>query len=415
MMLMRPMPIMCLLLALGLGGCGGGTDGDPREIAGKAREEAEAACQAKKPKAARQAADRAAAMRKKVEKDAEAAPASPDLQALAEDVRAAAREADEFADLAEEEQRLADKVGGFKASGYRLARKAAIKIMFAFTALVVDKAAADGYASLGPDQRNLVDCAVGMAGSPTLADGTPDWKAVGAKMSAFGDAPPPEIGLALAAGFLMAGQDDLALVEIQGVDLDGVTDPQWKLGAQVLRGLAYCLGGMPRLAVCEFEAAGEGPDTAPEFAAGVCLLRATMRGAEHDFRAADLEIMKAVKVWPNNPIATVLTGEVMVGEGQYEKAAVTLEDALREQGVDADPWLVAYVEKRARDIRDSKGDAEPLFCDAGFVRDMALHYVWQAAKTSEPARGLQGYLDRAKAFGAEYLNRVPGMAAREAP
>ena len=398
----------CLALVLSAVGCGKGLE--PREAALKARQEAQAAYEAKKPKVARKAADRAVAVRDKVEKDLTATPDSQELQDLAREVRAAAAEAVRYAELAEEEHTLADKTGSLKARGYRLARKAALKLAFAAMALAVEKAAADGYAALSESQRNAVDLAMEMTGNPKLADGSHDWKTVSTKVAAFGDAPPAEVNLVLALAYLTMSQDDLALVEAAMVNPDDVADPRERLGCRVLRGLVCHLNGMPRLAMREFEAAGEGgPASGPEFSAGICLLRALLYASDKDFRAADLEIMKATKIWPNNPVTVILTGEVMVGEGKYEKAAVTLEDLLRDKGVEPDPWLVGHVEKRAREIRDKKGEAEPLVHNSRFVREVALHYIWQAAKTSEPAQRLKSYIDSAKDFGAECLKHVPGL------
>ncbi len=398
----------CLALVLGAVGCG--KDLEPREAALQAKQEAQAACEAKKPKVARKAANRAVAARDKVEKGLSAAPDSQELQDLAKEVRAAAGEAVRYAELAEEEQALADKIGSLKARGYRLARKAALKLAFAVMSLAVDKAGADGYAALSENQKSAVDRAMKMTGNPKLADGSPDWKAASAKLAAFGDAPPAEVNLMLALGYLLMSQDDLALVEAAMVNPDDAADPRERLGCQVLRGLACHLNGMPRLAMREFEAAGEGgPASGPEFSAGICLLRATLYVSDKDFRAADLEIVKATKIWPNNPVTVILTGEVMVGEGKYEKAAVTLEDFLRDKGVDPDPWLIQHVEKRAREIRDKKGEAEPLVFSSRFLCEVALYYIGQAAKTSEPAQKLKSYIDSAKGFGAECLKHVPGL------
>jgi phosphoglycolate phosphatase-like HAD superfamily hydrolase len=108
-------------------------------------------------------------------------------------------------------------------------------------------------------------------------------------------------------------------------------------------------------------------------------------------------------------VGVLLTGEVMVAEGRYEKAARTMEDAFREAGVDVDPELVQFVQKRAREIRDKKGEAEPLFTDKQFLTELAVRYIWQAARTSKPAKRVMEFWKSSKAFGAEVLKSMPGM------
>ena len=385
-----------------------------------ARDEARTACEAKDPKAARLAADRAKAAKEKAENQASVS-AEPDraaAQELAIQVTAVARVAAGFAELAEEEQSLAEKTGSLKIKAYRAARGPALKVVFTVLALAAERAG-PAYDSLSEQEKNRADLAKSLA--EFLAedlkrpDGKPDWPAIAARMKACGDDPPPRVGMLLAIAYALSAFDDLALAEADLLKPERLTDPQEKLGCRFVRGFVLQARGMPRLASRDLdaitgpEAEKEGLSGKPEFMAGAHLLLAYMAAQERDFRRADIEIMRAAKIWPNNPVAVFLTGEVMVAEGRYEKAAKTMEDALREAGVDLDPELVQFVQKRAREIRDKKGEAEPLFTDKQFLTELAVRYIWQTARTSKPAQRVAEFAESAKAFGAEVLKSMPGM------
>jgi hypothetical protein len=347
----------------------------------------------------------------------EAASAEPDraaAQELAMQVTAVARAAARFAEVAEEEQLLAEKIGSLKVRAYRAARGPALKIVFSGLALAAERAG-PGYDSLGEQEKALAGLAEVFAEDLKRPSGKPDWPAIAARMKAFGDNPPPRVGLLLAVAYVLLACDDLALAEADLLKPDMFTDPQEKLGCRFVRGFVLQARGMPRLASRELEAidetdaAKEGLSGRPEFMAGAHLLLAYMAAQERDYRRADVEIMRATKIWPNNPVGVFLTGEVMVAEGRYEKAAKTMEDAFREAGVDVDPELVQLVQKRAREIRDKKGEAEPLFADKQFVTELAVRYIWQTARTSKPAQRVMEFAESSKAFGAEVLKSMPGM------
>ena len=387
-----------------------------KAYAEKARDEARTASEARDPKAARLAADRAKAAKEKAEKQASASPEADRAaaQELAMQVTAVARVAAGFAELAEEEQSLAEKTGSLKLRAYRAARGPALMIVFSGLALAAERAG-PGYDSLSQRDKSLADLAELLAEDLKRPDGKPDWPAVAARMKVCGDNPPPRVGLLLAIAYALSAFDDLALAEADLLKPELFTDPQEKLGCRFVRGFVLQARGMPRLASRELDAI-TGPDAdkeglsgRPEYMAGAHLLLAYMAAEERDYRRADIEIMRATKIWPNNPVGVFLTGEVMVAEGRYEKAATTMEDALREAGVDVDPELIQFVQKRAREIRDKKGEAEPLFADKKFLSELAVRYIWQAARTSKPAQRLKEFVDSARSFGDEVVKSLPAM------
>jgi hypothetical protein len=133
-----------------------------------------------------------------------------------------------------------------------------------------------------------------------------------------------------------------------------------------------------------------------------------MAAQDKDYDQADLELMRVMKIYPDNPLMVYLTGERQVGEGQYEKAEGTLEDLAKLLPPDTDPWLLQHIQDRARYIRDKKGEAEPLFADRKMLCELAVRSLWHAAKTSGPARTLAGWVDSARDLGTEFLKYLPG-------
>ncbi|MCX5684722.1 MAG: hypothetical protein NT049_13685 [Planctomycetota bacterium] len=418
----RPLIILCAAMLAATLPCGCSRkeslpDGPAlKAYAEKARDEARTASEAKDPKAARLAADRAKAAKEKAEKQ-EAGAAEADraaAQELAMQVTAVARAAARFTELAEEEQSLSEKTGSLKLKAYRAARGPALKVVFAGLALAAERAG-PGYDLLGQRDKALADLAEMLADDLKRPNGKPDWRAIAARMKAYGDNPPPRVGMLLAVAYTLAAFDDLALAEADLLKPEQFTDPQEKLGCRFVRGFVLQARGMPRLASRELdavtgpEAAKEGLSGKPEFMAGVHLLLAYMAAQERDYRRADIEIMRATRIWPNNPVGVLLTGEVMVAEGRYEKAAGTMEDGLREAGVDVDPALVQLIQKRAREIRDKKGEAQPLFTDKRFLSELAIRYIWQAARSSKPAKRLEEFVDSARSFGGEVVKALPAL------
>ena len=371
--------------------------------------------------AARKAADRAKAALQAAEQKAEKADKAAQTEAkeLVRKVRRAARQADKAADLAEEQRSLEKKRTGWKARSYRAARGPALKLVFAGMALATRHAATHGYDALSDEQKVAVDLADILAEAPRLPDGKPDWPAVSDKLETFGDNPPQEVSLVLAVAFALLRQDGLALLEVEMIDQAAIDDPDERTLCRLLRGVVLHLNGFSRHAGQEFQLAAseQGKAGGPELEGSIHLLLALYHAEQRNWLEVDREIMTATRIWPDNLIGQVLTGEVMIAQGEYEPAAKTLEDLLGEDGLD--PWIVEHIQKRAREIRDSDGEVEPLFHDSGFIIDMSYHAVAQAAAKSKSAGKLKDYMDSAKGFGAKcmkHLQKVPGLGgSRDAP
>ena len=131
----------------------------------------------------------------------------------------------------------------------------------------------------------------------------------------------------------------------------------------------------------------------------------------NEFDGADREVALAIKAWPGNSLSVFLTGEVMMMNGDYEKAAVSLENAAA--GTDRE-WLAAMVAARAREIRDRKEETPRLFTDKAFLREVLLRFILEEAKKSEAARKLNSMIEAAGGLGERVIRGLrPGDGEEE--
>jgi hypothetical protein len=398
-----------LLLAL-LCACGKG-DALPDDLPGlktvalQARDDAQSARAGRDPKKAKKAADlarraqdRAAATLK------EKADASPEDRALAADIQAAARDALRLSRLAAEEEVIRDRTTGLKASAYRTGRGAALSGTFHGLALAADQRSKGGALPKGIEESAVLgaDLAERFLGRKKLPEGTPDWAGVASDLRSLAASPPPGMTTFFALALVLSRQDGLALVEIDSIDPITIKDPEQLACHLLLRGIILRLNGLPESGSDSISAAGASPGLqgfGPELQAGIHLFQAFSAIHQTDLQTADIEIVRAMKVWPNNPVAVYLTGERLGAMGEREAAAKSLEASAA--GTDNE-WLAKRFAARARELRDGQGPAEPLFLDSAVLRDVVLWHIWQAARTSAPAKRLQQTIDSARNFGARW-------------
>lgn len=344
------------------------------------------------------------------------------------DLRKAAREAKELAQETDERIRLEAQLAGFKAEAYRKVRDVAIQGSFTGLGLAARQAEQRGLDGLPPEVRdaalNAAAWADSVGGRKAKPDGSPDWAAIAADMDRLAAAPPGEIGLTLAIGFALIGKSGLSLLETEAIDPTKATDPTERLALHLLRGFVRNSNGYRRLAVIEVETGmldmglqrdehgkiGAGPIalTGAEVVGGIHLLLAIIYSNEKDWRATDRELALAVAAWPENPAATFITGERLLASGEKEKAAESLEGAVKGQGEDAE-WVAARMAERARAIRDGTADADGgLVGNPRFMARMAVYALWKAAERSPPAARAKAEVERARHFCADLLGRLPG-------
>jgi hypothetical protein len=393
--------LLPLLLAL-LPSCGG--DALPADLPGLltvAKDSCDLAQKARgdgEPKTAEKAAERA----KKAYDAAGPLAKTPAEQLVVVEIRSAAMAARRFARLAREEKERQDRTTGLKARAYRTGRKAALAGTFHGLALAADQEAKGGTVPQGVHESALLAASIseGFAGRSKNEDGSTDWTGVAADNRKFAEALPPAMSIFLASALMLSRQDGLALVEIESLDAASIQDPGQLVTRHIVRGIILRLNGMPESASDAFVAAGAAPGSfGPELEAGMHLIVAASKIMDEDLEAADLEIVRAMKVWPNNPVAVFLTGERLGALGEREAAAKSLEASLA--GTDQE-WLAKRLAARTRELRDGQGPAQPLIMDPGFLRDVALWQVWQAARTSPAARKLQKMVESARGFASRW-------------
>ena len=418
---------VCIAMSLIAAGCSKSAPPPPapktipaaRDEAVKSRQAAQAARKAKDPKAAAAASERAR-LAAGVAAKLLAGPAhsassgqatQPSDANTAAQAAAEARQAALLADLTAEDARLAELCGSWKARSYRTARGLAVKAVFVSLAFAARRAADPNAATMPEQLRAAADCAASVApvltGRGNLPDGKPDWPGIAKDMDAIVAKPPPELAGLLAMGFLLAGQNRMALYEIEAVDPKLALTPVKKTAYHLLRGVTCSMNGLPRLGTEQVEAsaaaAGQDPNSfGPECLGTIHLYLVYDALSRRDFIAADMQLSRAMRVWPDNPVCVFLTGERLAADGRYEKAAESLEK--QAAGTEYE-WLARRLTARARQVRDQKGDAAPLFTDTGFLCDVMIHCVGEKAQQKAP-RQLKGAIAAARSLTQRVLDHL---------
>jgi hypothetical protein len=410
----RTTGFVIVVLALCLVACGDSRTPEQkaqayRDAARKSRDDAKAAQAKLDAKGARKGADAAAAAVKKIEEllppasatailatAPASAPATPIEAALAE-ARVLAAEADEFAALAEEQAYLADRLASWKLRSYRTGRTLALRGACEGLALAADAAGRAPLASLPKPVQGTAELAASvnqsLTGRPPLPSGAPDWPGIATDMRSLGSSPPAVLGDYLAVGFLVSANDDLALAEVESVDPTKLPDANSRILHHILKGVTYRMHNLPRLARREFEgavAAGSVENPMPEEYEG--LLHGYLCYeyiSQKEYAKADVEAARAMRAWPNNPLAVFITGERLLADGKREQAAESLEAAVKGTKYE---WLAGPAAERVREIRETRGPVKPLVGDPKLLAKLMFAALVQgvtststSAPTSAPA------------------------------
>ncbi|KAF0243590.1 MAG: hypothetical protein FD180_3238 [Planctomycetota bacterium] len=386
-----------------------------RDVAARDRDAAKAARWAKKPKEADVAALHAEAASKKAGEllAKNAAPPDEELKARSE-CAAAAREARREARFADEEKRLEEVRSGFKAKAYRMARKAAWAASCAGMAAAADKATGKDIEELPDSVRDMARVASGLAtrvsGRARLPDGKPDWPGIASDIRGMSGEVPPEASRDLAIAFMILGKNDIALWELEMADPAKLPNDDDRTAFHLVRGIIFSRLGMPLLAGEEINrapaiAGGPAAGYGNELLAGIHLALGFMYLQQKDNESADREIALSIQAWPDNPVAVFLTGERLAENGEYEKAAESMEAASK--GTEGE-WLAERIAKRARDVRDHPGESPSLVHDKEFQREVVFHYLAIAAKKSPAAAKANAAILGAERMGKMVLGHLPG-------
>jgi len=347
---------------------------------------------------------------------------SPDAESLAADLDAACRagrDARRHADLAREEKLLLAAQTGLKARAYTAARDAAYGLALKGLALAAEQAGQAAGPAPDTATQEALDASAHVARvlvpEASLADGTMDWATVTATLRrASGQPVPASLHAALAFGWLCLGRTGWALCEVKDCTDDPSAPLKTRQALFALRGFVYRFNELDALATQQFEdlagldgsanAAAEGQQI--EGLVHLALAFHYLDGKR--YREADVALMRATQVWPNNPIAVLLTGEIQSANGEYEEAQATLD---RVHGSVDDVWLAQVIRARARQIRDSHKPPEPLFHDPKVMSAITLCALGEAARESAVAQRVVEKLHAARALASRLLGEMPGANA----
>jgi hypothetical protein len=325
------------------------------------------------------------------------------------------------AEIAEEEKLVQKAVSGWKARAYRPARNGAIFVVFEGLAKAADQAGKHDLAALHPKVQEAAELAAKVSedlGRPPLANGQPDWAGISADMSKQARNPSPPVNLMLALVLILSGDDTLALVELQAMDAQQL-NARDRQALGLLRSSAYRLHGCRQLAERDIEMLfPEGEKADPDkngvtlqaclhLCVGVAALKA------RDYEAVDMEIARATRAWPNNPVVVFLTGEKQAASGDYEKAAESLESALPELK-EKDPELFALITQRVREVRDKKGKAEPIFYSKESQWALMKH-LYTRAERDLGIKQTDSWLSIAQTLGKQLVDQIPGIGNKAEP
>jgi hypothetical protein len=414
------MPRLFILLGLVcLASCGDSTQvaslpntiPELRDVAVSSRDEAQAAQEAKDLAAAKAAAETAEAAVKKLGVLLAQQDATSEDEKANQEAEQAGRKARYFAELAQEQKDMADALASWKARTYRSARGLALGASWKAMSLAAEQAGKSDLKSLpAPVQQAARDAArlsQEFSGRQPLDNGQPDWAGIAADLNGYSQSPPAEEHQFLAVAFLLAGQANFGLYEIDMLDATALKSQRQREWSTLARALIYSSHRWRHSAVlaCQELVADGDAEASAQLLAGVHLFLAGtyLQGKDHE--NADRELVRAMRVWPNNPVSVYLTGECLAANGEREKAAKSLEAAAAGT---KDEWLAKKVAERARQIRDGEIEDDTLFHDREFVTRVALHYLAVAAKESPWAAHLQGMLEAADSFGHALMAKLPG-------
>jgi hypothetical protein len=235
-----------------------------------------------------------------------------------------------------------------------------------------------------------------------LADGSPDWSGTSAQLLNWSTNQTIEFRGFFSLALASIGRTDFALVELETIPTNSLE------GANALalhhggRTILYSARGWDHLAAQEaakfngLVAKSSSPDDGKVLVAGMHAFLAYQAGKERDFQRLDAEIAQCVRIWPENPMLVYLTGEKLAENGEWEKAAESLEASVAGT---KNEWLAKRLAERARELRDGKGNTKAFVMDASFLVPFVVQSLAIQAEDSAMGKKLTQYLEEAKSFG----------------
>ncbi len=374
-------------------------------------EQAKLACANHDPVAAKQADEHAQRLAELMNQRVERSVHQPqeerdELIDVRHKVRRLAREVHRWSLLTDQRHALDQMLNGWVAKGYLRSRELACRGTFLALSVTAEQAARTNLNQLPDSVQNaarLAGClAETLAGRRPMPGGQPDWSGIAHDMRTMSQTIPIGVHLVLAVSHMSTGRTGLALYEIESIDPAWLAATEYRLAFHAMRATIYRLQGWRELSFREWQAVvttmkGSKVTSLSQEELGMLhLLLAGVFLSEKLWEEAEIELMKANRAWPNNPLAVVITGERMLANGKTKKVARSLEEAA--VGTEHE-WLGRHLTKRAREIRDGTDDVELLF-DPQFIRQLLKNYGRQGGVlNAQPETTLQRWLRSAQEFG----------------
>ena len=381
-----------------------------------AEKAAQAAEQRNDEKTARLEADKAEQAATDLQKLADEKKSDDELQKQLQQAETAAHLAREYADIATEKKQLRDKLRGVKIMAYEKARGLTLGAVLPPMA-----AAAESYGKRGTNGTSALEqelaaqawnFASTISGHQPLIDGRPDWSGVAADFRSWSTNPPMEFRALLGLSLAMAGQGDCALYEFEAVDPAALKSTNALRIYHGGRALLCAMNGWNHLATSEAEAFGrctvpsDGPFNDKQFSALLHAFLAYDAFKKGESDRMDAELSRSLQAWPDNPAVVYLTGERLAANGEWEKAAASLEAQAAGTQNEA---VAKRLAQHARELRDGKGGSKELLGDGRLLVQLAVQSALASAKDSEAARKLSEFLELAKAFGLDFWQMLPSL------
>lgn len=400
--------VLCFLT-----GCGQSHE-EARRQAVEAEKSAQAAVGRGDTKAALRAAGDARKAVQRIEALVKKNPGQKELHESLGQAQTAERSARNIAELADEQRQRREKLGSLKVRAYQKSRSFVLLTLLPQMARAADHAGERDVTEMSAVERHMAEQALSISRllgvRSAVAGDRPDWAGTAADFRRWSTNPPVEFRGFLACSWWVMGQGDFALAEFESVNVAQLPDTNAVQFYHVGRALLYATRGWDHLAADEIAAVArqskslEGPVDGPAVAGCFHALLAYQALEQRDFVKMDAEIAQCLRVWPDNPLTVYLTGEKLAANGEWEKAAESLEKSAAGTG---NEWTAQKVAERARELRDGKGSRKAFVLDARFLLQAAAQHAIKQAGETAASRKTRELLEQVRTFGQELRQKLP--------
>ena len=297
-------------------------------------------------------------------------------------------------ELALEERQLEKIRKGWKASAYRKTRGGLVKGALGLLGTVEENADHPLMDNLPVEVRDLIVAAGGETG----------------KLKDLADDPPPEVGLVVAAGYLVHLQKTPALCELDLVDEEGFATPGGRSGFHVVRGATYFMHGLKQHGLRDLRAANLGSASAlpPEIRTAIYLGAAASAIAVNEPRMARTQLEMAEELSPEEPAIVFLRAEQDISKRRFDEAAEALAK-WREANPDTPGVVADVIDERIAALAANDGSLETILTEPKWLINFGLDYIADKSGTSEAFRKLDEVTGTVRTMMSDLLERFTGF------